>query len=92
MWRKNGRVLFGVLLGVALSSIASAQSAITGVVSDASGAILPGVSVEVSSPALIEQSREAVTDSSGNYRVTTVWVHRNGTWQLVAVHMTRIAQ
>ena len=31
-------------------------------------------------------------DSSGNYRVITVWARPKGTWQMVAVHMTRIAQ
>src|SRR5256885_10356861 len=47
---------------------ASAQSSIAGVVKDASGAVLPGVQVEVSSPVLIEQTRVAVTDSGGAYR------------------------
>jgi hypothetical protein len=50
---------------------ASAQtSGITGVVSDSSGAILPGVTVEVSSPALIEKTRSSVTDGSGRYNIT----------------------
>src|SRR4029077_858924 len=40
-----------------------------GVVKDASGAILPGVTVEVASPALIEKTREAITDGTGTYRV-----------------------
>ncbi|MFN7913996.1 MAG: TonB-dependent receptor [Vicinamibacterales bacterium] len=70
MWRRKGLVLVGFLMGVAAASGASAQSAITGVVSDTSGAVMPGVTVEVSSPALIEQTRSAVTDTSGNYRVT----------------------
>jgi hypothetical protein len=48
---------------------AHAQGSITGAVKDPSGAILPGVTVEVASPALIEQSRTAVTDSNGNYRI-----------------------
>ena len=39
-----------------------AQSEIAGVVKDASGSVLPGVTVEVASPALIEKSRAAVTD------------------------------
>jgi outer membrane receptor protein involved in Fe transport len=41
---------------------------IEGVARDASGAVLPGVMVEVSSPALIERTRETVTESTGNYR------------------------
>lgn len=48
---------------------ASAQGAITGVVRDTSGAVLPGVTVEASSPALIEKLRSATTDSSGQYRI-----------------------
>ena len=48
---------------------AHAQGSITGAVKDPSGAVLPGVTVEVASPALIEQSRSAVSDSNGNYRI-----------------------
>src|SRR5678816_755992 len=46
-----------------------AQSAIAGTVKDTSGAVLPGVTVEVASPVLIEKSRTAVTDGSGQYRI-----------------------
>ena len=49
-------------------SIAYAQASIAGVVKDASGAVLPGVTVEAASPALIEKVRTAVTDGSGQYR------------------------
>src|SRR5688572_30652192 len=49
--------------------LASAQGSITGAVRDTSGAVLPGVVVEASSPALIEKARSAVTDSSGQYRI-----------------------
>jgi hypothetical protein len=52
-----------------LPSAALAQGSITGTVRDASGAVLPGVTVEASSPALIEKVRTAVTDSSGQYRI-----------------------
>ncbi len=45
------------------------ETAIAGVVRDSSGAVLPGVTVEASSPALIEKSRTAVTDGSGQYRI-----------------------
>jgi hypothetical protein len=48
---------------------ARAQGSITGAVKDPSGAVLPGVTVEIASPALIEQTRTAVTDSNGNYRI-----------------------
>jgi Carboxypeptidase regulatory-like domain len=43
--------------------------AIAGVIKDDSGAVLPGVTVEASSPALIEKTRTAVSDSAGQYRV-----------------------
>ncbi len=42
---------------------------IAGVVKDNSGAILPNVTVEASSPVLIEKSRTAVSDASGQYRI-----------------------
>jgi len=59
-------VLSAVIL---LSTPAFAQPAIAGIVKDASGAILPGVSVEAASPALIEKSRTVVTDGTGQYRI-----------------------
>src|SRR3979411_2175488 len=46
-----------------------AQASVTGTVRDASGAVLPGVTVEAASPALIEKDRSAVTDGSGQYRI-----------------------
>jgi hypothetical protein len=48
---------------------AFAQATLTGVVTDASGAILPGVTVETASPALIERTRTTVTDGGGRYRI-----------------------
>jgi Carboxypeptidase regulatory-like domain len=50
-------------------AIALGQASVTGVVRDASGAVLPGVTVEVSSPALIEKVRTTVTDGAGLYRI-----------------------
>jgi hypothetical protein len=52
-----------------LPSPAYAQAALAGVVRDASGLVLPGVTVEASSSSLIEKSRTAVTDGSGQYRI-----------------------
>ncbi|MFM8533205.1 MAG: carboxypeptidase regulatory-like domain-containing protein, partial [Acidimicrobiia bacterium] len=50
--------------------MASAQtSAISGTVKDASGGVLPGVTVEVSSPALIEKTRSTVSSGSGTYSI-----------------------
>jgi hypothetical protein len=54
---------------VLLPTAAFAQATIAGVVKDASGAVLPGVSVEATSPALIEKVRSVVTDGTGAYRV-----------------------
>jgi hypothetical protein len=51
-----------------LPASAYAQS-IAGVVKDASGGVLPGVTVEASSPVLIEKTRSAVSDSTGQYRI-----------------------
>src|SRR6476469_10452652 len=48
---------------------AYAQATLSGVVKDASGGVLPGVTVEASSPALIEKVRSVVTDDSGQYRI-----------------------
>ena len=54
---------------VLLPATASAQAVITGTVRDTSGAILPGVTVEATSPALIEKVRAAVSDGTGQYRI-----------------------
>jgi len=62
---------------MALPSIAAAQSSFTGVVKDSSGAVLPGVTVEASSPALIEGSKSDVTNANGQYRITDL---RPGTY------------
>ena len=61
------------------SSLAFAQASITGVVRDSSGGVLPGVTVEVSSPALIERVRSSVTDGDGQYRIVDL---RAGTYTL----------
>jgi 1-aminocyclopropane-1-carboxylate deaminase/D-cysteine desulfhydrase-like pyridoxal-dependent ACC family enzyme len=62
------RLLFAAAILAIASASASAQS-ITGVVRDASGAVLPGVTVEATSPALIEKVRTVVSDGTGQYRV-----------------------
>ena len=63
------RAVFALLaLGLAASS-AYAQASITGVVRDTSGSVLPGVTVEAASPALIEKVRSVVTDGTGQYRI-----------------------
>jgi hypothetical protein len=50
-------------------ALAQGQTAIAGVVRDETGAVLPGVTVEASSPALIEKVRTATTDSQGQYKI-----------------------
>src|SRR5687768_4768787 len=52
-----------------LSTPAFSQPAVASTVKDTSGAIMPGVTVEASSPALIEKSRSVVTDGTGQYRI-----------------------
>jgi iron complex outermembrane receptor protein len=49
--------------------VAAAQADLAGEVKDTTGAVLPGVTVEAASPALIEKVRTAVTDVSGRYRI-----------------------
>src|SRR4030095_17259311 len=51
---------------------AFAQATIAGVVRDSSGAVLPGVTVEATSPALTEKARTALTDGTGQYRIVTL--------------------
>src|SRR4051812_22043362 len=65
--------VFALFLPVA----AFAQATISGVVKDATGAVLPGVTVEASSPALIEKTKAAVTNEAGQYRVVDL---RPGTY------------
>src|SRR5438477_10288104 len=66
--RALGVVAF--VLSCLLPAAAHAQSSLTGIVKDTSGAVLPGVTVEAASPVLIEKTRSAVTDSTGAYRLT----------------------
>ena len=64
--RLECRLALIALVAWLMPVLASAQGSITGAVRDTSGAVLPGVIVEASSPALIEKVRSAVTDSSGH--------------------------
>ena len=68
-----------VWLLVLAPAAAHAQSTFTGVVKDTSGAVLPGVTVEAASPALIEKTRSVVTDGTGGYRIVDL---RPGTYTL----------
>src|ERR1700738_3201191 len=76
------RTIVGFLLGLMFFSAgASAQSAATGsiagVVKDTTGAVLPGVTIEASSPALIEKTRSVTTDEQGQYKIVDL---RPGTY------------
>src|SRR4029434_11215524 len=66
-----------VALAVLVPTIAFAQASITGTVKDTSGAVLPGVTVEASSPVLIEKVRSVISDGSGQYRIVDL---RPGTY------------
>src|SRR5262245_43268853 len=66
-------VLIALMALLIVPATARAQNAsIAGVARDASGAVLPGVTVEVSSPALIEKTRTAVTDGAGQYKIISL--------------------
>jgi hypothetical protein len=56
-------------VGLLLPATASAQATLAGLVRDASGAVLPGVTVEATSPVLIEKVRTTVSDSVGRYSI-----------------------
>jgi len=73
------RLVWVVFVLVMLPSYAFAQStaSIVGVAKDASGAVLPGVTVEASSPALIEKTRTVVTNGAGQYSIDSL---RPGTY------------
>src|SRR4051812_43010017 len=58
-----------VLLNVSGAYAQGQTGSISGTVRDASGAVLPGVSVEAASPALIEKARTVVTDGQGQYKI-----------------------
>src|SRR5262245_27111107 len=72
-------MLVGVMLLAAPLGAQEAPSGITGLVRDISGAVLPGVTVEAASPALIEKVRSAVTDSEGRYNIVDL---RPGTYSI----------
>src|SRR5687767_6793351 len=74
MHRSVSSSWIAIVLALLVPSLAAAQGALargtlTGSVRDASGAVLPGVTVEAASPALIEKARSVVTDNAGVYRI-----------------------
>lgn len=77
--RKVGVLSALVLSMCAIAEVVVAQSAITGVVKDSSGLVLPGVTVEAASDVLIEGVRSVVTDGQGQYRIVDL---RPGTYRV----------
>jgi hypothetical protein len=75
MWRKRwsvAAVVVALVLVIPAAAFAQSGSSIAGIVKDTSGAVMPGVTVEASSPALIEKVRSAVTDGAGQYKIVNL--------------------
>jgi hypothetical protein len=66
------RAIALAFVGLAPAICWAQEGAIAGVVKDPSGAVLPGVTVEAASPALIEKVRTVVTDETGQYKVANL--------------------
>ncbi len=79
MKRALARSLVAFLCLVFVPAAAYAQASFSGLVRDTSGAVLPGVTVEASSPVLIEKSRSAVTNGEGRYIIQDL---RPGTYRV----------
>jgi len=67
--RQGATIILVLASFLLLPAAVYAQASITGQVRDASGAVLPGVTVEAASPALIEKVRVVVSDDQGQYRI-----------------------
>src|SRR5436190_6045978 len=76
-WKRALLAVAGLAL---IPASAFAQASIAGLVKDTSGAVLPGVTVEATSPGLIEKARTAVTDEAGQYRIIDL---RAGAYSIV---------
>src|SRR3989442_14361502 len=79
MWNGCGVLVTFIAALLLAPTAASAQSAIGGTVTDATGSVLPGVTVEARSPALIEQVRTVFTDGAGRYQIVEL---RPGTYSV----------
>jgi len=75
--RGLGRFVAALALTLIVPAVAFGQAAISGTVKDASGAVLPGVTIEASSDVLIEKVRSGVTDGNGRYQIVDL---RPGTY------------
>jgi hypothetical protein len=72
-------IVFAIACVIFVPAAAHAQASIAGVVKDASGAVLPGVTVEAASPALIEKVRSVSTDGAGQFKIVDL---RPGTYSI----------
>jgi len=68
-WTSVPGAVLGLLFLAASTSAQTGASGIAGVVKDTSGAVLPGVTVEAASPALIEKVRTVITDGEGQFKI-----------------------
>src|SRR5437867_4172231 len=68
-----------VIAGLLLAPQVTSAQAISGTVTDTSGSVLPGVTVEARSPALIEQIRTVFTNGAGQYQIVDL---RPGTYSV----------
>ena len=66
------RPLFMAALLFELSLSSAYAQTIAGTVRDATGSVLPGVTVEASSPALIEKTRAVISDGAGQYQIVSL--------------------
>src|SRR5438105_7105067 len=69
---KFARVAILALAAVAFGESAASAQVIAGIVRDASGGVMPGVTVEASSAALIEKTRTVVSDGEGQYKIISL--------------------
>jgi len=67
--RVLGRFIAALALTLIVPAVAFAQASISGTVKDASGAVLPGVTIEAASDVLIEKVRSATTDGNGRFQI-----------------------
>src|SRR5258706_3650769 len=67
--RGLSRLIAALALTLVVPAVAYAQASISGTVKDASGAVLPGVTIEAASDVLIEKVRTTQTDSAGRYQL-----------------------
>jgi hypothetical protein len=65
-------LVLAALVIIPATAHAQASASIVGTVKDSSGAVIPGVSVEASSPVLIEKTRSAITNESGQYSIESL--------------------